>query len=365
MSAAQHVHYEVVNQVALLTLDRQKALNALSHGMVLELHRLLDRAAGDAGVRAVVLRGAGKAFCAGGDVVALADSVRDGSPLQRDFFADEYRLDLRVHTFPKPVVAWLHGVVMGGGMGLAQGASLRVVAEGLRMAMPETRIGLVPDVGASFFFAKMPAPLAGYLALAGTSLGAADALYAGLADARSDVDDPGALPERLRQVAWQASGDASDLAALRNALAPRQAQQGIAGSRLHAQIEAIHRHFDPALTLKELVDGLAAEPGEWAQATLAALRSHSPSMLALTQEALRRGRRQDLRACLRMEFGMVRYALSSGEFSEGVRAHLVDKDRSPRWKTPAIEDLDPQAAAALIARARELEQGLVLPDRAG
>jgi len=192
------VHLERINQVALITLDRPRALNALSHAMVLRLHALLDQVEADATLRAVVLRGEGpKAFCAGGDVIALAHSVRDGEALHRDFFLDEYRLDWRLHTFGKPVVAFMHGIVMGGGMGLAQGAALRLVADSVRIAMPETRIGLIPDVGASFFFARMPAPLAAYLALSGAHLGASDALFVNFADARSRVNDPQALPALL------------------------------------------------------------------------------------------------------------------------------------------------------------------------
>lgn len=349
------VHCEVINHVALITLDRPRALNALSHAMVLRLHALLDEVEADANLRAVVLRGAGpKAFCAGGDVIALANSVRQGTSLHRTFFIDEYRLDLRIHTFRKPVVAFLHGIVMGGGMGLAQGASLRLVADNVRIAMPETRIGLVPDVGATYFFSKMPAPLAAYLALTGTTIGASDALFANLADARSRVNDPEALPSLLTAIEWPADGCNEPLHVLRQAFAAESAATHIDEAPLLAQCPLIFRHFDPAKPIGALVAGLAESPNEWAQATVQTLRAHSPLMMALTLLALQRGKHLDLASCLRMEYGLVQYALSCGEFTEGVRAHLIDKDRAPSWTIPSIDAIDDQAIESALAAAQGL-----------
>lgn len=348
------VHCEVINHVVLITLDRPRALNALSHAMVLRLHALLDEVEADAKLRAVVLRGAGpKAFCAGGDVIALANSVRDGTSLHRAFFLDEYRLDLRIHGFRKPVVAFMHGIVMGGGMGLAQGASLRLVADKVRIAMPETRIGLIPDVGASYFFSKMPAPLAAYLALTGASLNASDALFANLADARSRVNDPDALPSLLADIEWPDADGSEPLHVLRRALAAETAATHMDDAPLLATCPLIFRHFDPAKSIGALVAGLAENQNDWAQTTAQTLRAHSPLMMALTLVALQRGRQLDLPACLRMEYGLVQHALSCGEFNEGVRAHLVDKDRTPSWTIPSVEALDDQAIGFALAAAHE------------
>jgi enoyl-CoA hydratase/carnithine racemase len=351
------VHFEVVNQVALLTLDRPRSLNALSHAMVLRLHALLDQVEADTSLRAVVLRGHGpKAFCAGGDVIALAQSVREGGALHRDFFLDEYRLDWRLHTFAKPVVAFMHGIVMGGGMGLAQGASLRLVTDSVRIAMPETRIGLIPDVGATHFFSKMPAPLAAYLALSGAHIGASDALFVNLADARSRVGDPQALPALLADIAWPNQEQVDTLQVLRHTLAAQVDATQLDDAPLLAACPDIFRHFDPAQPLANLVAKLEASQGDWARSTAQALRSHSPLMMALTLLALQRGRRLDLPACLRMEYGLVQQALTCGEFNEGVRAHLIDKDRSPSWAISCVEALSGTVVASAWAAAQHLSR---------
>lgn len=355
------VHIEVVNQVALITLDRPRALNALSHAMVLRLHALLDQVEADASLRAVVLRGSGpKAFCAGGDVIALARSVRDGGTLHREFFLDEYRLDWRIHTFCKPVVAFMHGIVMGGGMGLAQGAALRLVGDSVRIAMPETRIGLIPDVGASHFFSKMPAPLAAYMALSGAHIGASDALFVNLADARSRVNDPQALTALLADIAWPDQGGEDTLQVLRLALATDTDATQADDASLLAACTDIFRYFDPAQPIATLMARLAASPGAWAQATAQTLRSHSPLMMALTLQALQRGRHMDLSACLRMEFGLVQHALACGEFTEGVRAHLIDKDRSPSWAIATVEALSDQVIASAWVAAQGLSRDPLL-----
>jgi enoyl-CoA hydratase/carnithine racemase len=285
-------------------------------------------------------------------VIALAQSVRAGDALHRDFFLDEYRLDWRLHTFAKPVVAFLHGIVMGGGMGLAQGAGLRLVADSARIAMPETRIGLIPDVGASHFFSRMPAPLAAYLALSGAHMGASDALFVNLADALSRVNDPQALPGLLADIAWPDQDGADTLQVLRHVLAADADATVVDAAPLLAACPEVFRHFDPAQSIGTLLARLEASPSDWAQATARTLRAHSPLMMALTLLALQRGRQMDLAACLRMEYGLVQQALSCGEFNEGVRAHLIDKDRSPSWTVDRVEALSEQVIASAWAAAQ-------------
>ncbi|CAH0352855.1 enoyl-CoA hydratase/isomerase family protein [Aquabacterium sp. CECT 9606] len=355
------VQLQIVNKVALITLNRPQALNALSHGMVLQLYAMLQEVQAAPAIRAVVLRGSGaKAFCAGGDVIAIAQSVKDGSALHRDFFIDEYRLDLCIHTFSKPVVAFMHGIVMGGGMGLAQGASLRLVASNVRIAMPETRIGLIPDVGASYFFSKLPEPLARYLALTATTIGAQDAIYAQLADARSKVDDPEALPALLEAIDWSSGINVSDADQLRAALSMDDPATKIESAMLAKQWPTIFEHFQPWASLTELVHRLTTDGSPWALATLESLRSHSPLMLALTCESLKRGRHLPLKDCFKMEFGFIQQALSCGEFTEGVRALLVDKDRKPNWTVPRIEDLTPSVIEHAIRLADERSRSVTL-----
>lgn len=350
-AADDELLFEVINQVGVITLNRPKALNALSHDMMRRFMPLLDRCEQDAGIQAVLIRGTGpKAFCAGGDVVAVVNSAREGTSLQRDFFIDEYRVDYRLHRFPKPVVAFMHGIVMGGGMGLAQAASLRLVTDSTRIAMPETRIGLIPDVGATHFFGKMPAPLALYLALTGVTIHTGDALFVGFADARAGVEQPELLDAALRDLRW--GNDV--LASLRRGLS-RDDATAIDGATLPALSPAIYRHFNPGHSVAEIVASLSnetsAEHAEWAQSTLTLLRTRSPLMLAVCHDALHRGRRLSLADCFRMEYDLVQHALACGELSEGVRAHLIDKDQQPRWSAARIEDVTPEQVSRAFASA--------------
>lgn len=350
-AASAEVQFEVIHHVGVITLNRPRALNALSHGMVRALGPLLDRCEHDAAIHAVLIRGTGpKAFCAGGDVVAVAHSAREGSALQREFFIDEYRIDHRLHHFAKPVVALMHGIVMGGGMGLSQGAALRLVTDTTRIAMPETRIGLLPDVGATHFFGHMPAPLALYLGLTGVTIGPDDALFVGFADARAAVAEPEAIDAALARIVWHGSTFDARLSALRQALAAPEPLR-IDAATLPAHCPAIYRHFDPALSVAEILHALQASANaalheaEWARTTLDLLRSRSPLMLAVCREALLRGRRMTLGACFRQEFNAVSQAIACGELIEGVRAHLIDKDQTPRWQPATLEAITPEHIA--------------------
>ncbi|KWK91719.1 enoyl-CoA hydratase [Burkholderia ubonensis] len=340
--AAPEVLCRVLNRVALITLNRPAALNALSHGMVRELAVLLARCRADDQIVAVVLRGAGeKGFCAGGDVRALyRDAARRDAWLP--FFVDEYRLDYAIHTFPKPVVALMDGITMGGGMGLAQGAALRVATERSKIAMPETRIGFVPDVGATHFLARMPVELALYVGLTGATLSGADALVAKLADLCVPSSWLDTFETRIENLKW----DGDVLTALRRVFEPPC--NVVPHAALDGQLPWIVRHFDKRSTVERTVatlaqelarDELSREHRQWLQATLDALLGHSPTMLAVTREALLRGRQMTLAESFRMELGIVARAIEEGDFREGVRAHLVDKDRKPRWAPASLVEL--------------------------
>ena len=301
--------------VATVTLNRPKALNALSFAMLRALSDWLEAWRGDAHVRTIVLRGAGtRAFCAGGDVREIHAGYTAGEANDA-FFAFEYDLDYRIHRFPKPVVAVLDGIVMGGGMGISQGARLRIVGDRTRMAMPETAIGLFPDVGGSYFLSRTPGRLGVYLGLTGVTIGAADAIYCGLADTyigAHEAPPPGDL-ERLRP--------------------------------------AIDRHF-AAGSVEGIVASLEAEraPGHesWARETVAKLRQRSPTMLKVTLEQLTRAAQLSLADCFRMELGLIHGCFEQGDFAEGIRAVLVDKDQKPRWNPPAIEQVGAEAVRAFF-----------------
>ncbi len=305
-AAGGEILARIRGSVATVTLNRPGALNALSDGMLRGLAEWLDRWEHDPRVRIVVLEGAGpKAFCAGGDVRALHASFRDGGEAHRDYFVVEYALDYRIHTYPKAIVAMIDGIVMGGGMGLAQGASLRVVGPRTRMAMPETAIGLAPDVGGSYFLSRVPGCLGTYLALVGPTIGAADAIYCGLADTYVGAQPPGEPElERLRP--------------------------------------AIDRHFAhdsvPAI-LGSLEEEARPEFAAWAIGAREALAKRSPTMLAVTLEQQRRGRSLSLAECLRMELGLVYAAFEQGDFLEGIRALIIDKDMRPRWRPGRLAEV--------------------------
>lgn len=308
-AAGGEILAEVRAGVATVTLNRPSALNALSLGMIEGLAGWLRDWANYDGVRIVLLRGAGpKAFCAGGDIRSLHDSFKSGQDVFR-FFETEYALDYRIHTYPKPIVALLDGIVMGGGMGLAQGAKLRLVGERTRMAMPETAIGLFPDVGGSYFLSRLAGELGPYLGLIGPSMNAADAIYAGLAD-------------QYIGVAPMAPGEL----------------EGLRGT--------IDRNFAHA-TLEEIVASLESEKEspDWVQKTLAAIAKRSPTMLKVSLEQIRRGRTLSLAECFRMEFELIHGAFEQGDFIEGIRALIVEKDNQPRWKAPTIAEASAESVA--------------------
>ncbi|CAG9230811.1 3-hydroxyisobutyryl-CoA hydrolase [Paraburkholderia tropica] len=353
------VLYRVVNRVAIVTLNRPAALNALSHAMVRELAVLLERARHDRDVVALVLEGAGpKGFCAGGDVRAIDRLARAGERFGEDgwqqFFVDEYRLDYALHTFDKPVVALLDGVTMGGGMGLGQAASLRVATSRTKIAMPETRIGLLPDVGATHFLARMPAHFELYVGLTGAMLNGADALHVHLADACVPGDWLDGYEARLAQVSF----DDGVYDALRRVF--ETPGDDANASPLAAREPLIARHFDRRARVEQIVASLRAdlerEPADladderqWLEATLDALTHYSPTMLEVTREALLRGRHATLAESFRMELGIVVHAIEAGDFCEGVRAHLVDKDRAPRWAPATLAELREQRVQQFLA----------------
>ncbi len=343
-AAEPEVRFQEINGVGVITLNRPRQLNALSYPMIGALDAQLAAWAGRTDIVAVLLRGAGsKAFCAGGDIRALYDSFHAGTPLHRQFFVDEYQLDYRLHRYSKPLVALMDGIVMGGGMGLAQAAHLRVVTERSRVAMPETGIGLVPDVGASHFLSRLQLPLALYVGLTGVTLGAADTLLCGLADIAIHSTALEALEQTLAGISWR--GDT--LANLRGALGAAAAATATLPSAAEAPmlevLPALLRHFRPEASLADLIASLSTEAdpryAEWAARTLATLHSRSPLMAAVTRELLLRGRRLDLADCFRMELGVVSNAFTRGDFIEGVRALIVDKDNAPRWRIANPEEV--------------------------
>jgi enoyl-CoA hydratase len=327
----------------VITLNRASALNALSLGMIRALTRVLKAWEQDDTIDALLIHGAtrpGKApaFCAGGDIRYFHQAALAGDPTLEDFFTEEYALNHLMHGFAKPCVAWMDGICMGGGMGISQGASHRVVTEHSRLAMPETHIGLFPDVGGGWFLSRCPGRLGEYLALTGQVMHAADAIAAGLAD----VELPSASLETvilgLAERPWLTLESIADVL--------RAHAVGAAVAALADHVAAIDRHFageDLAAIVRSLQATEASE-GEWALATLEALGRQSPLMMAVTLEQIRRARTMSLADDLRMERDLVRHCFqlrpgAASETVEGIRALAVDKDHAPKWNPSSVESV--------------------------
>lgn len=340
---------EVRGGVGVLTLQRPQALNALSLGMIRDLTLALLAWEGDPAIAAVFVQGAvqeGKspALCAGGDIRFFHQAALAGDPRLEDFFTEEYRLNHLIHRYPKPYIAWMDGVVMGGGMGISQGARLRVVTERTKMAMPETNIGLFPDVGGGWFLARCPGRVGEFLALTGQVLGAADAIAWGLAD--------GHLPsgDRERFLAALVDGSAHGAAAALERA--RSLLQPASEPLLAAHRGAIDRCFGQP-DVASIYDALEAEGSDWARSVLAGLRKRSPLMQAVTLEQIRRARTLSLAEDLRMERDLVRHCFhlrpgAASETVEGIRALAVDKDHAPRWNPPTIDGVTPEMVRAFF-----------------
>lgn len=328
----------VRNHVGHLTLNRPAGLNALTLPMVRQLQQQLDAWAVDPQVHAVALRGEGpKGFCAGGDIRSLHDSFKAGDSLHRDFFVEEYALDLCIHHYRKPIVALMDGFTLGGGMGLAQGAELRVVTERSRLAMPETGIGYFPDVGGSYFLSRIPGELGTYLGVSGVQIQAADALYCGLADWHVDSARLSTLDERLNTLKWSEH----PLKDLQGVLA-RLGTQTLDNPPLAALRPAIDHFFalpDVASIIEQLRAVTVGDSHEWALKTADLLATRSPLAMAVTLEMLRRGRHLNLEDCFAMELHLDRQWFEHGDLIEGVRALIIDKDKQPRWNPATVAEL--------------------------
>ena len=350
---SEEVVSEKVGPIGFITLNRPKALNALSLSMVRELTHVLRGFEGDADVLAVVIRGSNKegpfgAFCAGGDIRYFHQAALSGDASLEDFFTEEYNLNHIIHTYRKPYIALMDGIVMGGGMGLSQGIALRVVTERTQMAMPETQIGLFPDVGGGYFLSRCPGNTGEYLALTGQLLRGAESLAVGLADVCMESKSLVALWDGLQSKQWK---DGDDVVAwVKEQATMHAANASTRPSWWDSNIDTIFR----LPTVSEMVEALSQlvskQAEGWAAETLKALRQRSPLLLAVSLEQIRRGRSMGLSDELRMERDMVRHCFHADHLSrrgahtdtaEGIRALVIDKDRQPKWLPATIEEITP------------------------
>jgi len=332
--------------VATVTLNRPQALNAFTLDMYRRFDPMLRAWADDPGIRAVLIRGAGeRAFCAGGDVRAIYDAGRGISgdrSLTSVFFREEYELIRRIHRHPKPYVAIIDGITMGGGAGVSVNGAFRVATERTMLAMPETGIGLFPDVGATRFLNLCPGQLGRYLGLTGARAGAADALYCGFATHFVPRERIGALIESLAGI-----NDGQD--GIERVLAGFAADPGSAP--IAVRQSAIDRCF-AADTVEVILDTLAREAAgsgpdaEWAAQTHAGLLTKSPTSLKITLRQLIVGRSFSIEDALALEYRLTQHVMAGHDFYEGVRAVLVDKDQQPRWDPATLAEVaDPMVDA--------------------
>ncbi|BCW89097.1 Fatty acid oxidation complex subunit alpha [Alphaproteobacteria bacterium SO-S41] len=335
MSDAE-VLFERRGAIGLVTLNRPKALNALTLGMVRAMTPQLKAWAEDVHVKAVVVRSTGeRGFCAGGDIRALYKSGIAKDSYATEFWGEEYQLNTLIKEYPKPYVALTQGVVMGGGVGLSVHGTHRVACETTMLAMPESGIGLFPDVGGTYFLPRLAGRVGLYLALTGARLKAADLRFLGISTHIAAYADFDAIVDALA-----ASGDVD--AVLRPYAEP------VADAPIAAITHDIDAHFGGA-SVEEVVASLAADPGEWAQAQAAIIRSKSPTSLKIAFRQMQEGRLLPFRDCMRLEFRITQQIQKGVDFYEGVRATIIEKDGAPKWSPATLEEVKPWMIDAYFA----------------
>ncbi len=316
----------VTGHAGRITLTRPKALNALTHQMCQQIDAALVAWLDDPAVKLVVIDAQGdKAFCAGGDVAGIYHAAQAGDlQAARDFWRDEYRMNARIFGYPKPIVSFMQGFVMGGGVGLGCHGTHRVVCETSQVAMPEAVIGLIPDVGGTLLLALAPGRLGEYIAMTAYRMKASDALYAGFADHLIPQDKWPALIAALEE-----SGDATrlDQDGTKPDLAPLAERQ-----------EEIDRLFDGE-SLADILTQLQQSGSDFAKDVLKRISPHSALSMAVSVEVLHRlrGTQLSMEKALEMEYRFTYRAQEMADFQEGVRAQLIDKDRQPNWKYPDMQ----------------------------
>jgi len=327
----------------VIVLNRPKALNALTLEMTRGMVAALDSFEADPAVSLILLEGAGeRGLCAGGDIRGLYESARAGGNLGKVFWREEYILNARIAKFPKPYVAFMDGIVMGGGVGLSAHASHRVVTDRSKVGMPEVGVGFFPDVGGSWLLSRAPGELGTYFGLTGTAMTGADAVYAGLADVLVASNQLTTLREALTKAPGGATS--AEVRAILDRFAVRDPLPPIAAQR--SLIDMLFRHD----SVEDIVSALAHDGSDFAKATLQTILGNSPTGLKLTLKLLRLARDSaSLEQCLAREYRAALEIFVNHDFPEGIRAAVIDKDRAPHWSPARIEDVTPQIIARYFA----------------
>jgi enoyl-CoA hydratase/carnithine racemase len=352
------VHTTVAGGMGLITLNRPKALNALSLPMVRALLATLRVWRDDPAVFAVAIRGSNKTgrpgspealfggFCAGGDIRFFHQAALAGDAALDDFFTEEYTLNHLIHNYPKPYIAFMDGIVMGGGMGISQGASLRIVTERTKMAMPETGIGLFPDVGGGYFLSRCPGHVGEYLALTGDTIGGDQAVAWGLADV--------CVASETLPTLWAEMQTQDSVESLQHWIATKVIATNTTSTGANAEFDVKQFAAFGLGSISSIVAALEASGTKPARAMAATLRHRSPLMLHVVLEQVRRARSMALADDLRMERDLVQHCFytahlqrsgHASETVEGIRALAIDKDYKPVWNPSRIADVTPDMVA--------------------
>lgn len=329
--------------VGVIRLNRPKAINAVTLEMFRDVDRALDQFEADPAVAVILLEGAGeRGLCAGGDIRALWEDSKVRGDLGKILWREEYILNARIKKFPKPYVAFMDGIVMGGGVGLSAHSSHRVVTERTKLAMPEVGLGFFPDVGGTWLLSHSPGEIGTYFGLTGQTMNGPDAIYARFADAVVPSGQLAALREALTKV--RAGATSADVKTLIGGFATGETSGPVAANQ--AKIDGWFAHD----RMEDIVAALQRDGSELAQATLKTLNEKSPRGMVVTLKLLRLARASSsLEECLVREYRAALEVFASDDFREGVRAAVIDKDRNPKWSPPRIEDVTPEMQAPYFA----------------
>jgi enoyl-CoA hydratase len=314
--------------LGLITLNRPKALNALTHDMALALESQIDLWRDDTEVAVVAIQGAGeKAFCAGGDIRVLYDAGRPGGENGRNnwqFYADEYRLNTKIKRYPKPYVSIMDGIVMGGGVGVSIHGSLRIATERTVFAMPETGIGLFPDVGGTYFLPRLPGQVGMWLGLTGSRLKGENAVAAGVCD-------------------WFMHS--TQLSAFLGILAKGEVPMPPSDQPEIENTDTINWTF-AGDSVEDIMTALEAADSEWAEWQRSTILTKSPTCTRIAFRQIREGAELDFEGCMRLEYRLARFCMTQPDFYEGVRAVILDKDNAPKWQPATLTEANDAHVAA-------------------
>ena len=325
------IQFLQIDSLAFITLNRPQALNALTFEMVTSLYQQLKEWENNPNVKAVVIQNTGnKAFCAGGDIKQVYEN-RDHPNKGNQFFWREYQLNHYIHHYPKPYIALLDGITMGGGVGISlHGNTYRIATANFTFAMPETGIGFFPDVGGTYLLSRCPGYTGTYLALTGARLKAADAIILGLIDYFIPAEKKPLLNETLVSTKFTSNTQAD----IKTVIQSYNSTPPAASLTEHRQLIDECFKFD---TLENILAALQQQDNEWSTHTLKTLQSKSPMSLKVTLQALRRATKLNFDQCMQMEYRLATHFLANNDFYEGVRAVLVDKDQKPKWQPNNIQ----------------------------